>query len=566
MRSESWVLERPVTPSADPATGASPGVAASGPRVDGGKPRVIGVDVARGLALIGMMATHAYGAALDDNGDPTPATVLAGGRAATLFVLVAGVSLAFLSGGRTRLRGPERTGASAGLAVRAALVGAIGLALGYLGEYNGIDGILPLYGLLFLLAIPLLRCPPAVLLGIAAAATALGPVLIVATADAGLPGSAGADDPTFGALFTEPLGLLVQLFLTGAYPAAVYLGYLCVGLVIGRLDLGSRRVQWWLLAVGATLAVAARAVSAFLLHPMGGLARLIEQGDLGGDPAGVATLLWEPELTTSWWYLALPAPHSHTPVDMLHTLGSAAAVLGVALLLTRVPAVARLLGPLAAAGSMSLTLYSAHLVVLTTGVLEDEPLLLLLAMAVGALVLAAAWRGWFRQGPLEALVAKPAGAARRAAVRRVGGRATAPPSGGWVFRATRSSALFLAPLACAGVLTLVFLAGAATTGNVAGAPGGSEVSDGPETDGPAEDPTDVSEEEEESEPAAEQAPDLDPVGAPSTTVDGPWVSASTLGILCGIGAGSFALMVLVGRLSSAPPVDGPRDDQAEGGR
>ena len=561
MRSESWVLERPVTPSADPATGASPGVAASGPRVDGGKPRVIGVDVARGLALIGMMATHAYGAALDDDGDPTPATVLAGGRAATLFVLVAGVSLAFLSGGRTRLRGPERTGASAGLAVRAALVGAIGLALGYLGEYNGIDGILPLYGLLFLLAIPLLRCPPAVLLGIAAAVTALGPVLIVATADAGLPGSAGADDPTFGALFTEPLGLLVQLFLTGAYPAAVYLGYLCVGLVIGRLDLGSRRVQWWLLAVGATLAVAARAVSAFLLHPMGGLARLIEQGDLGGDPAGVATLLWEPELTTSWWYLALPAPHSHTPVDVLHTLGSAAAVLGVALLLTRVPAVARLLWPLAAAGSMSLTLYSAHLVVLATGVLEDEPLLLLLAMAVGALVLAAAWRGWFRQGPLEALVAKAAGAARRAAVRRAEGRATAPtPSRGWVFRATRSGMTFLAPLACAGVLALVFsagaLAGAAATGDVTGAPGASEVSDVSEADDPAEDaagedPTDVSE-AETPDPAAGQASD----------VDEPWVSASTLGILCGISAGLFAMVVLVGRLSSASPVEGQRDDQA----
>ncbi|OLT04071.1 hypothetical protein BJF90_24620 [Pseudonocardia sp. CNS-004] len=63
------------------------------------RPRVVGVDVARGLALIGMIATHVFGT-LDDDGDPVIAHVVAGGRAATTFVLVAGVSLAFLSGGR----------------------------------------------------------------------------------------------------------------------------------------------------------------------------------------------------------------------------------------------------------------------------------------------------------------------------------------------------------------------------------------------------------------------------------------------------------------------------------
>src|SRR3954469_14101024 len=113
---------------------------------------------------------------------------------------------------------------------------------------------------------------------------------------------------------------------------------------------------------------------------MGGLARLIEQGGLSNDPADVTSLLWEPETPTSWWYLALPTPHSHTPVDLLHTLGSALAVLGMALLLTRVPAIARLLWPLAAAGSLSLTLYSAHLVLLTGSILDEQPTLLFLAM------------------------------------------------------------------------------------------------------------------------------------------------------------------------------------------
>src|SRR5262245_2298117 len=53
-----------------------------GPAGGGGKPRVIGIDVARGLAIIGMVSTHVFGA-LDDNDEPTLAHVLAGGRSAT---------------------------------------------------------------------------------------------------------------------------------------------------------------------------------------------------------------------------------------------------------------------------------------------------------------------------------------------------------------------------------------------------------------------------------------------------------------------------------------------------
>ena len=570
MSSVSSVLERPVAPSADLPTSANSGAvggdlatsASSG--AVGGKPRVIGVDVARGLALVGMMATHAFDT-IGEDGNPTLVHVLAGGRAAATFVLLAGVSLAFLSGGRTAVRGRGRIGASAGLAVRAVLIGAIGLALGYLAPFNGIAGILSFYGLFFLLAIPLLGCRAPVLLGIAAAASALGPVLIVATADTGLPGADGAADPTFTTLVHDPLGLLVQLFLTGEYPAVVYLVLLCVGMVIGRLDLSSRRLGGWLFAGGVALAIAARVGSALLLYPMGGLARLIEQGDLDDEPTGVSKLLWDPELTASWWYLALPAPHAHTPIDLLHTLGSAAAVLGAALLLTRVGALARLLWPLAAAGSMSLTLYSAHLAVLATGVLEDQPLLLLLAMAVAALVLATFWRGRFRQGPLEALVARPATAARRAAIGLADGRATTPTSSrGWVSRTARSGAQFLAPLACAGVLALMFFAGAGAatpaadgSDDVTDAPGVSEVSQVPdlsEADDPADDladdPADVSEAGAPG-PVAEQASDAEPVEAPSTTADEPGMTVLLLWIMCGIGAGLFVMMFLIARLSCA---------------
>ena len=89
------------------------------------------------------------------------------------------------------------------------------------------------------------------------------------------------------------------------------------------------------------------------------------------------------------------------------------AVLGAALLLTRVPAVARVLWPVAVAGSMVLTLYSAHLLLLATDVLQDDLVLLYVLMVVGALAFALLWRRRFRQGPLERLVAVVAGRARR---------------------------------------------------------------------------------------------------------------------------------------------------------
>ncbi|WP_433285900.1 heparan-alpha-glucosaminide N-acetyltransferase domain-containing protein [Pseudonocardia sp. CA-142604] len=421
--------------------------------------RVIGVDVARGVALFGMLATHVV-AVVNEKGDPTTATVVAAGRSAATFVLIAGVGLAFISGGRHVVQGVERTAVAGGLVVRALLIGAIGLALGVLAPLTNVEGILPFYALLFLLAIPLIGLPPRVLAGVAAGLIVLGPVVLVATAPLGLPYARTELDPSFGVLVQDPLGLLVQLLVTGEYPLLVYLAYLCAGLAIGRLDLTSRRVGWWLLGGGVALAVAARSASALLLYPLGGLDALLSTA-----ASDVSTLLWEAQVLLaeaqspiSWWYLALPAPHSHTPVDLLHTLGSAGAMLGAALLLTRVPVVARALSPVAAAGAMALTLYSAHLVLLATGVLRDQPAALYLVMVLGAMAFAVVWRRWIGQGPLERIVAAAAGATRRHLAARLGRRGAIRGTSARR-RTARGAAQFLVPLACAGLLLLALVGG-----------------------------------------------------------------------------------------------------------
>jgi hypothetical protein len=178
----------------------------------------------------------------------------------------------------------------------------------------------------------------------------------------------------------------------------------------------------------------------------------------------VTTLLWEPELSSSWWYLGLSAPHSHTPLDMLHTIGSAAAVIGAALLLTRVRLIARIVSPIAAAGSMSLTLYWAHLILLAFGVGEDQPPLLFLSMMVGALALAWVWRWRIGQGPLERLISETATSARRAVADRlkaapVGPTLSGSPEAG-LSTPERLAIRVLALVTCAGVLALALWGGA----------------------------------------------------------------------------------------------------------
>ena len=374
---------------------------------------MVGVDVARGLALLGMFAVHIFRTFTDDGG-PTVATLVAGGRSAATFVLVAGIGVAFVSG-RPVVRGADRLGVAAGLVVRAALIGSLGLVLGVLSEDNRIYGILPYYGLYFLLAVPLIGLSARALAVVAAVVAVLGPVLLVATADVDLPGRGwGEGDPTFGALFADPGGLLLRLTVTGEYPAVVFLAYLCAGMAIGRLDLGSRSVAWSSLGVGAGLAIAAQVASAVVLSTRSPL-----------SPAAI----WQPELSSSWWYLALPAPHSQSIVDVAHVLGSAMAVVGGALLVTRTRVAAVLLQPLAAAGGMALTIYATHLVVLASGIFDDDPLARYLVIVVPALAFAWAWRRLLGRGPLERVVTAAAGATRRATTALVSRRAAPVPGG-----------------------------------------------------------------------------------------------------------------------------------------
>ncbi|GAA0312965.1 heparan-alpha-glucosaminide N-acetyltransferase domain-containing protein [Streptomyces turgidiscabies] len=379
--------------------------------------------MARGLALLGMFSVHVFGAFEPDD-SPTVAWQLAGGRSSATFALVAGVGLAFTTGGRTPRVG---RGSLAAVTARALTVGLIGLLLGYAANAGGlgVDVILVFYALLFLLALPLLTLRARTLGCVALALGVLAPFLVHVLRGV-LPEPAFDGDPTLQDVVTDPAGLLGDLLVHGPYPVLAWTAYLCAGLAIGRLDLYDRRTATRLLTAGLALAAAAWLACSWWLFRRGGLERLrrTEFADATG-PHARDQVLWDTPDGDTWWSMVSRAPHSTSPFDLLHTLGAATALLAAALLLTRVTWVRRALLPLAAAGSMPLTLYTAHVLFLSTGTLNGSPGLQYAVLVAGSLLFAVAWRLTRGRGPLEVLVA---GAARKArAWERGSGSGRRPP-------------------------------------------------------------------------------------------------------------------------------------------
>jgi uncharacterized membrane protein len=406
-------------PAAQDGAGAPPGRKPS--------TRLVGIDAARGIALIGMMSVHLISAA-DEDGARSLAWALADGKSAALFALLAGVGVAFASGGRRRPHGRAWLANAASLVVRAALIGTVGLLLGLVVFRNSAAVILPYYALLFVLAIPLLSLSIRSLIA-AAAVIAVAMPIISHLLRSHLP-KAEVINPTFGDLLTDPLHLLTQLALTGVYPALPWTAYLCVGLAVGRSALTSRRTLLIVTASGLGLVALSVAVSRALLDLFGGRAELTTvalrsmlayQFDdlLTFGPAGVTP-------TTSWWWLATMAPHSTTPLDLVYTIGVGLAVLGICLVIGRTTEAP--LRPLAAAGSMTLTLYSLHLLMLGSPFLPGGFPEFLIQTAV-ILTFALLWSRTHARGPLEDIVARLTSATRRSVLtQRPGGRHAIPRS------------------------------------------------------------------------------------------------------------------------------------------
>ena len=372
--------------------------------------RVVGLDIARAVALIGMMATHILPGVGPEG--LTLSQQLAGGRASALFAVLAGASFALMTGRGDPHRGRVGLATGAGLAARALLIAAVGLALGEID--SGIAVILTYYGVLFALAIPFIGFHAGTLALLSGIWVVAAPV-VSHLVRPHLPPPTYVN-PTFSSL-TDPWQLLTELTFTGYYPAVPWMAYLFAGMAIGRLPLARWGTTARLALVGAALAVSAWLLSDALLR-IPGVSRTLMDTFTGPGAQETLSLtlargLYGTTPTGSWWWLTVRAPHTATPFDLAHTIGTALLAIAVCVALGNLaPGV---LAVVFGAGTMTLTLYSAHVASRAPGWWDGDTVGTFLGqvtavLLVGAVVVLARGRG-----PLEAGVGRVQGAVRRAA-------------------------------------------------------------------------------------------------------------------------------------------------------
>ncbi|UPT23359.1 hypothetical protein FOF52_05880 [Thermobifida alba] len=350
-----------------------------------------------------------------------PLQPVAAGRSAALFALLAGVSIALMSGGRDRKVNKDLGVALWRVVVRAVIMLALGTALTMLG--TPVSVILAYYAVLFVFTCMLLTERWGIIAGAAAVLGVVGPIVsfwVRSLIDAGgtparVVATVNAYDP-FVALADDGV---VNFLLTGSYPAITWLPFIFAGLAIGRLDLWDTRVRWRLVALGAGLAAAAYTLSYLAVRVVGVDARLAATVDPDTGAAfgaeGFDQLFVEgmggTVPTTDWAWLLVTAPHSGTPLDVYGAGGVAIALLGLCLIVTDALGRASwLVYPLASVGALALTTYVGHILVIwldENSMLDGTPLSfvsewLSLTVLLGALLFATLWRLVVkRRGPLE---------------------------------------------------------------------------------------------------------------------------------------------------------------------
>ncbi|WP_080793054.1 DUF418 domain-containing protein [Corynebacterium pacaense] len=366
--------------------------------------RIIGIDVARMVALIGMILAHTLPTMDPETAEPTFVQIFAGGNASALFALLAGIGIT-LTTRRAQNRGfGARQVARTQVVVRAALILFIGLSFNSLVEPLDMN-ILPYYSILFLMTIPFLFVRRRVIIGWIVFCTIVGP--LVQYAVRARTGVATIPAPVFSDFLSSPVDTFTGLLFTGTYPVTTWVVYILIGLLVGRLALNRLQVQLGLLGAGTIISLLGFGLSRLLVSYAGGFERMLYSTEATTAAQVREALHTVPDTgipTSSLWWLTTAAPHANTPFSLLHSIGVAMAVLGAVLLLCRLSS--RITYPLSLVGSMTLTLYVIHLTFLDFIDVEAFPNTAFAIQVLLMFAVALSWRSFFAQGPLEWVVSR----------------------------------------------------------------------------------------------------------------------------------------------------------------
>jgi uncharacterized membrane protein YeiB len=356
--------------------------------------RKIGVDVARSVAVLGMLFAHFATSGLDGaTGWTTSVARFNDGRAMPLFVMLSGAGFVLLLN-----RSPRPTREVMGRAIVLLLVG---LAFEYT---TPIAVILQFYALFFVVALVVRRLPNRWLLITAAAVVVIGaatslklnehlPVAFQRVSDTA---------STWGALplLRQPHVLLSELFFTGIYAFFPNFAFALVGMWIGRQDLSSTRLRKGLILLGLGMAAIGY-----------GSGWSTESHRVAGNEELTETVVEE---SSQWWELLNAEGHSEMPAWMVGSGGLAMAVIGGSLVAA--DRARRIAVPLAKVGQLALSLYVFQVALYRwpmkhwpwgfSQAQETGLTFVSFLMCVGFCVL---WRSRFAYGPLELFMRRAGG-------------------------------------------------------------------------------------------------------------------------------------------------------------
>ncbi len=221
--------------------------------------RILGLDLARALAIFGMLTVN-FRARLTQEELPELLLRLAeqvDGRAAALFVFLAGMGVALLTGKARRSGDPAALRADRYLLMRRALfLFVIGLAFRQIWSFD----ILHFYGVYLFAVSFLFAARERWVIVLIALLIFVFPVLYYV-----LPSQFGI--PFWGTTESlHPREIAIDIFFQGYHPVAPWLAFLLAGMLVGRLDLTERRTRRRLLLAGLLLVLVSEVLAQLLLN------------------------------------------------------------------------------------------------------------------------------------------------------------------------------------------------------------------------------------------------------------------------------------------------------------
>ena len=352
-------------------------------------PRIHGLDIARAVAIIGMMAAHlGPWAGRPALAEPATWPAVVNGYPSALFAVLAGVSIGIIARKGVAAGGVELLRSRMRLGARAVILIALGLVLASL--QSEVMVVLVPMGAMFLVVLPLVTARTTTVAGVAAALAVLGP-LVMATAGAVVALAAG--------------------FLWSALVPALGVGVSGADLDVAWDD-GMGGVNW-AASVGPPIVDAALDPE---LPAVPGTA--LEAAESGAAASGAGMGTGERLLGA----FVDGSAHASGLLDVVGAAAASLAAIAVLLMVGRTRIGAAALHPLRMMGLMSLTVYVAHVVgfpvidlagLAVPAIAEVEPETWLIASIIVAMLFAVTWKAGHRRGPLEEIMHRAAERAAR---------------------------------------------------------------------------------------------------------------------------------------------------------